>query len=593
MKEIKSIERLFQEKFKDFEATPPLESWNNIEARLNKKEKKRRIIPFWFKSTGIAASLAIAFFLLMNKGSDSNLIKNDSKIINSNPVSNVEVEPENNTFQTKSNEENTIKNDNLLDEELFLNDDEDLVLENNIINQNDKSTQNSINNKNNSFNKRVVSIKKQKTNKPSVNSNERFNNQGLAVKNKTQNKTNSKNGKNLLVDQDTNQGLAVNNKTQNKSNSKNVKELLVDQDINQGLVTNNNLNIDNSKELFTNQNSNSSIGNHLVLNDTEEKKALIDKSKLELLNSNNGLNNEVVISENSSGIKKTDTLLIENENIIANAIEDSILLASVETEENPLEKLLKEKLEGKNVDEKEKEKRNKWAVSTVASPVYFNSVSNGSSLDSKLENNTKDYVSSLSFGVGLEYAVSKKWSIKAGINTLSLDYNTNDVVFFQDVNARMMEHITPTQTGSMLTVQSKNATSQSSINVSGTLVQKFDGQINQKMGYVEVPLELSYKLIDKKFGINIIGGMSTLFLNENNVSLVSSNGSEINIGEANNLNNIHFSSNVGLGFKYTFWKSFQANFQPMFKYQINTFSNDSGNFKPYFVGLYSGISFSF
>ena len=86
--------------------------------------------------------------------------------------------------------------------------------------------------------------------------------------------------------------------------------------------------------------------------------------------------------------------------------------------------------------------------------------------------------------------------------------------------------------------------------------------------------------------------MSTLFLNENRISL-ESNGSVLNIGQANNLNDIHFSSNVGLGFKYTFWKSFQANFQPMFKYQINTFSNDSGNFKPYFVGLYSGVSFSF
>jgi hypothetical protein len=31
----------------------------------------------------------------------------------------------------------------------------------------------------------------------------------------------------------------------------------------------------------------------------------------------------------------------------------------------------------------------------------------------------------------------------------------------------------------------------------------------------------------------------------------------------------------------------------MFKYQINTFNQNSGNFKPYFIGLYSGISFSF
>ena len=116
--------------------------------------------------------------------------------------------------------------------------------------------------------------------------------------------------------------------------------------------------------------------------------------------------------------------------------------------------------------------------------------------------------------------------------------------------------------------------------------------LNQEMGYIEIPLEMTYKILDKKFGIEVIGGMSTLVLNKNNISLVS-NGSEMVIGEANNLNNIHFSSNVGLGFNYNFLKSFQFNFQPVFKYQINTFNSNSGNFKPYIVGLYSGISFSF
>ena len=82
------------------------------------------------------------------------------------------------------------------------------------------------------------------------------------------------------------------------------------------------------------------------------------------------------------------------------------------------------------------------------------------------------------------------------------------------------------------------------------------------------------------------------FLNQNNISLVA-NGVEMEVGRANNLNNIHFSSNVGLGFRYNFWNSFNANFQPMFKYQINTFSENSGNFRPYFIGLYTGISFSF
>jgi hypothetical protein len=65
------------------------------------------------------------------------------------------------------------------------------------------------------------------------------------------------------------------------------------------------------------------------------------------------------------------------------------------------------------------------------------------------------------------------------------------------------------------------------------------------------------------------------------------------MGEANNINPVHFSTNIGLGVDYQFLKAFRASVEPMFKYQLNTFSNNSGNFRPYFIGIYSGISYQF
>lgn len=572
MKENKNIERLFQEKFKEFEVSPPFESWNNIEARLNKKEKKKRVIPFWFKPAGIAAVLMVGFFLFINKKNDSSLITNDSDVLNNNTISNVE-ENLNENISTSSNDENyqkTIINNNLLEEELFDND-KNIVLENKSLIPSKKS----IPNKNNSINSGVVLNKTNKTSdKRSVKNNVKFNNQSL---------TNNKAQKDLNVIDRNSEQLFFNQNNNNLINS------------NQSLVTNkdqNNLNKQNNKELIVNQNNNSSNDNQFVLNNIEEKNTIIDKSKIELLNSNNSLNNNGIVSENNLSLEGTDTLLIKNENIIANAIEDSILLASVETEENPLEKLLKEKLEGEDADEKEKEKRNKWAISTVASPVYFNSSSQGSPLDEQFKNNSKSYDNSLSVGLGLEYDFSKKFTVKTGLNTLAFSYTTNDVFYSTSLRSvdSNVENISRNSNGQNIILNSKN-------NLLNDLdleniIENSKSSLNQRMSYLEIPLEVNYKLVDNKFGINIIGGLSTLILNENSVSLLN-NGTEMEIGKANNLNNIHFSSNVGLGFKYTFWKSFQANFQPMFKYQINTFSNDSGNFKPYFVGLYSGISFSF
>ncbi|UPT71984.1 MAG: hypothetical protein M0D53_06765 [Flavobacterium sp. JAD_PAG50586_2] len=62
MSERKNIDRLFQEKFKDFEVNPPEGTWANIEAKLDEK-KKRRVIPFWWKLSGVAAVFLVGFLI--------------------------------------------------------------------------------------------------------------------------------------------------------------------------------------------------------------------------------------------------------------------------------------------------------------------------------------------------------------------------------------------------------------------------------------------------------------------------------------------------------------------------------------------------
>ncbi|MGK4566655.1 hypothetical protein [Flavobacterium sp. 3HN19-14] len=177
---------------------------------------------------------------------------------------------------------------------------------------------------------------------------------------------------------------------------------------------------------------------------------------------------------------------------------------------------------------------------------------------------------------------------------LNFNYNTNDVVFYAGLGAQAFNNISPAGNAAFLEVMSKNAALSMGLvpDQADALQEVSTGVMTQRMGYIEVPLELSYKLIDRKFGVSLIGGVSTLFLNENQVTVESSTASAV-LGKANNLNDVHFSSNLGLGFKYSFWKAFQFNFEPTFKYQINTFNKNAGNFKPYFIGLYSGVSFSF
>lgn len=558
MKENKNIERLFQEKFKDFEAIPPQESWDLIASRLQEKKKKKRVIPIWFRYSGIAASLFLIGTLIWNYTFNNNpnehltspentIVDKDGNIINKKDANSsidnaVVYDSKLNQQKSDANLENSTKNENQLENaSTFYKNSIDSKIQKN------SSKSNAVVN-NNTIQKYTEpkAVSKRKSNKKY--------NQQLNV---------FKNSNDVVVD------IAQKNNSKRKSKYKTNKK---------------NSSVTENEILFE---------NNLIVNDDKKEKTSVNKENIDAFFEKE-LSNSTIVNNNHNDSIANKTILsngiVENEIIT----QDSTLVAEVAVEPNPLEELLKEKEDGKNEDEKE-EKRRKWAISTNASPVYFNSLAEGSSIDEQFNSNSKNYTTTLSYGIAGSYAINDKLSLKTGVNSINLSYNTNDVLF--ESRMREVDNNIPTisrnANASNMVFSSKNGTiNEISGDVENVVIDNNIGALKQNISYIEVPLELSYKLIDKKFGVEIIGGMSTLFLNQNNISLVT-NGLEMEVGSANNLNNIHFSSNVGLGFKYSFWKSFNANFQPMFKYQINTFNQNSGNFKPYFIGLYSGISFSF
>ena len=552
MKDNKNIERLFQEKFKDFEALPPQDSWDIIASRLNEKKKKKRILPIWFQFSGIAASLFIIGSLIWNFSGESNT---------------TEVPNSNNTIVNTEDSKGNSNNSNITSPN-----NEAIVYDSQSNEENlDKKSNNSINQYNEkSIDEKLVKskLKNNSSRRNRLVSNGKLQNDIDA----SSNQKGFKKGKNNFKKQSSSvtnseKALVANtekNKAKRKSKSKSIK---------------NNSDFEN---LFDDNN---------VVDNSREDKTSINKETIGAY-FENITSNTTTITNNDSITKQTNNsdVVVSNEIIT----QDSTLVAEVSKETNPLEELLKEKEAGKNEDEKE-EKRSKWAISTNASPVYFNSLAQGSSIDQQFDSNSKNYATTLSLGIAGSYAINNKLSIKTGVNNINISYNTNDVLF--DARMNNVENNIPTisrnpEASNMVFSSKVGNVETLSGDVENVIIENNVGALQQNISYIEVPLELSYKLLDKKFGIEVIGGMSTLFLNQNNISLVA-NGIEMEVGRANNLNNIHFSSNVGLGFKYNFWKSFNANFQPMFKYQINTFSENSGNFKPYFIGLYTGVSFSF
>ena len=233
----------------------------------------------------------------------------------------------------------------------------------------------------------------------------------------------------------------------------------------------------------------------------------------------------------------------------------------------------------------------KWSVGPTIAPVFYNTLQSGSPLNNNLTQSSKSAENALSVGVKINYHLSKKFFIQSGVNKLELAYNTKDVnaTFSSVKNAS--NNINTNRSGVILTPVSKlNNNDLPEINNANK--STISGDLNQSIEYFELPIEMKYSLYDKKIGLNLVGGFSTYFLTNNTVSIVSQNITT-SLGEANNLNNFNFSGNFGVDLDYKISKSWYINIAPMFKYQFNTYSNNSGNFKPYYFGVYSGLNYRF
>ncbi|RCS28330.1 hypothetical protein DUT90_00625 [Polaribacter sp. WD7] len=77
--ENKNIDKLFQEKLMNLETVPNQRVWNNIQAKL--PQKKRRIVPFWWYTGGVAALFLLAFFLFPIHNTSTILEQKNTKII--------------------------------------------------------------------------------------------------------------------------------------------------------------------------------------------------------------------------------------------------------------------------------------------------------------------------------------------------------------------------------------------------------------------------------------------------------------------------------------------------------------------------------
>jgi hypothetical protein len=488
--EKKNLEQLYLDGLKGFQETPDERVWRNIEASLEKK-KRKGIVPIWWQLGGVAALLAILFYVINPFA--NNVTIDGPTITDVEQKEDSKTEGEQSGFQEKINSSSSLPSTTELTESTS---------------KTEKQEVDETPNPQQNFNSERINRSQQNSSQP------------------------QKNGQ-----------LAANTTPQKPINVSEEKDVL-------------NTNIEQQ-------------GQEVITEVSENINDVLKNKKEDNFN-----------TPNFDKQQSTDVAVTENEN-------DS-------DEKSIFEVIEKKEVEKKAIAENT---GGRWSVGPSVAPVYFNAIGEGSPVHSNFSANSKTGNVDISYGLNVAYEINKKLSIRTGLHRVNYGYDTNEIAFSSSLNASTNEEIENISYNAMargLVVQSK-ATSTPNPTANADVIARtpqFDGQMVQQFGYMEIPLELNYALIDKRFGVNLIGGMSSLFLVENAV-LLETDGLVTEMGEANNVNDVNFSTNIGLGLNYKFSEKIRANLEPVFKYQLNTFSNIAGDFRPFSVGVYSGLSFKF
>ncbi len=359
--------------------------------------------------------------------------------------------------------------------------------------------------------------------------------------------------------------------------------------------TSHNKNIEKSNNLSNSNKKNTSHNNSPIGKDKKHNNsgvnfsnpnALIANNKSKKLSKENTINNNQAKSLLNNKDNITEEVIPENNEVVAEIKKDKkkSIFDEIATKEEPVVV---------------NDKTNKWSLGPSIAPVYFNSLGEGSSISESFISNAKSGEINLSYGVSVAYEVNKKLKIRSGIHKVEYGYTTDQITYtssFINESIGKLANISYNSTSSNIAVSNQLADdSNKELILASDVTAKstsYEGGLLQQFGYIEVPFELNYAIVDNRFGFDVIGGLSSLFLINNSVYL-NSGDQTTEVGKANNINSVNFSTNIGFGINYKISEKLLFNAEPLFKYQLNTFSNTSGEFQPFSLGIYSGINFKF
>ncbi len=264
-----------------------------------------------------------------------------------------------------------------------------------------------------------------------------------------------------------------------------------------------------------------------------------------------------------------------------------------------------------------------WQVGAMLTPGFAVSQSSQS----------KEYASAMTYdnssedlnvggGISVEYKTNKRWSVQSGVfyskleqtssnqayRSSDLSYSlaspvegdqnlVDDVGFFNTAVAVRSGEVTMNTSAGVIAIENLPTNAKLSNGFESTDANRnillTETEFEQDFEYIEIPLTFRYQLVDAVFKMQLLGGFNTSVLIGNEAYANSQDGRQ-RIGETRDMNTVNYSTSFGLGFGYGITDKISVRIEPQIKHFLGSLnSNSSVDYKPYTVGVFTGLTYEF
>lgn len=208
-----------------------------------------------------------------------------------------------------------------------------------------------------------------------------------------------------------------------------------------------------------------------------------------------------------------------------------------------------------------------FSIGIQAIPSYPISLNNSNPINKTLSGVKQNTLVNFGYGAQLRFNFNEKLALRVGFNKQQLSTKLKGL--------------------SIGDLSSFNITS----NSDSTWQSSDSLEVRQKIKYHEIPVEMSYLVLDKKIKTSIVGGFSYWYLQQNDISIYNLS-QKVGTADTNKILEKNLSINFGVSFKYQLTKRIGINFDPIVKYHLTDLI-DNTNYQPLFFSIQTGVFYKF